>query len=123
MEETVKTLVAVYKVSNDDVHHLQDQEDLEQLLSPDRKENHRPLSKKQLKILARHLYSNIVNYVIKAANTFGAPSDAPSDVSPPTSPLLSLFILHSFPLTTRAKQSNNLQDLLVNLHKETFRVI
>ena len=128
MEETVKTLVAVYKLSNDDVHHLQD---LEQLLSPDRKENHRPLSEKQLKILARHLYSNIVNYVIKAANTFGAPSDAPSDVpsgapsdvSPPTSPLLSLFILHSFPLTTRAKQSNNLQDLLVNLHKETFRVI
>ena len=82
----------------------------------------RDLSKKKLKLLARHLYTNIVNYVIKVANIFGARARQDLD-SPPRSPLLSLFILHSFPLSTQTKQSNNLQDLLVNLHKETFRVI
>ena len=81
--------------------------------------NLRDLSKKKQEILARHLYSNIVSNVIKVANIYGAPSES----APPTSPLLSLFLLHTFPLTVQSKQSNNLQDLLVNLHKETFRVI
>ena len=115
----MKTLVAVYKLSSNTPH---DQDDVERLLSGKTlgwagKLTH--FSKK--KLLARHLYTKIVNYVINVANKYGASSQDLG--SPPPSALLSLFILHSFPLTTQTKQSNNLQDLLVNLHKETFRVI
>ena len=117
----MKTLVAVYKLSSN-IHHQQDQDDVERLLSgktPGWAGKLTHFSKK--KLLARHLYTKIVNYVIKVANIFGASSQ---DLDcPPAPPLLSLFILQTFPLTTQTKQSNNLQDLLVNLHKETFRVI
>ena len=123
VEDTVKTLVAVYKLSSD-VPHYQSQDDVEPLLSqktPGWSGKLRDLSVKQLQVLARHLYTNIVNHLIKLANTFGAPSE--DQDLPPASHLLSLYILHSFPPTTQTKQSNDLQDLLVNLHKETFRVI
>ena len=114
----MKTLVAVYKLSSN-IHH--DQDDVERLLSGKKPGWAGKLTHFSEKKLARHLYTKIVNYVIKVANIFGASSQDPG--SPPTSALLSLFILNSFPLTTQTKQSNNLQDLLVNLHKETFRVI
>ena len=116
----------MYKLSSKFCYH-QDQDDVERLLSlksPGRMGKLRHLSRKKLKQLARDLYTKMVNYVIKLANILGCPSQASQDLEPsPTSPLLSLFILQSFPVTTQTKQSNNLQDLLVNLHKETFRVI
>ena len=119
----MKTLVAVYKLTSRDLkdHHQSSLSDVGRLLSLNSTEDKdiKRWSKIKLKILARNLYIRIVDYVIKCVNRFGA---GRNNNKSPGSPI-SLFILNSFPPTTQNCKSNSLQNLLVNLHKETLRVI
>ena len=114
VEDTVKTLVAIYKlIRTKELNDNSALRDAERLLSV---EKHEQWSQLNRRTLARYLYIKIVNYVIKCVNRLG-PSQPRSSDTP-----LSLFILSSFPPAIQKDRTNNLQDLLVNLHKETFRV-
>ena len=115
----MKILVAIYKLTKNPEQHY---DDIERLLSLNndthqQNSNIRHWSKIKLNILARNLYTRIVNYVIKCVNRFGGSRRNSGDSA------LSLYIFNTFPLTAQSSQAKSLQDLLVNLHRETLRVI